>query len=81
MLKLNVKTKRKPEEVVKEALGFFGPDGYGLKITEQSDSCASFEGGGGAVTVFACNEDKGTSVDLETREWDYQVKEFATKIK
>jgi hypothetical protein len=81
MLKLNVKTKRKPEEVVKEALGFFGPGGYGLKVTEQGDACASFEGGGGSITVTACTEDKRTSVDLETREWENQIKEFATKIK
>ena len=81
MLKLNVKTKRKPEEVVKEALKFFGPGGYGLKVTEQSDACVSLEGGGGGITVVACTDDKGTSVDLETREWDYQLKEFATKIK
>ena len=81
MLKLNVMTKSKPEEVVKKALEFFGPGGYGLKVTEQSDSCAYFEGGGGGIQVTACSDDKGTSVDLETREWEYQVKEFAKKIK
>jgi hypothetical protein len=81
MLKLNVRTKSKPEELVKKALEFFGPGGYGLKVTEQNDTCASFEGGGGGVSVIACTDDKGTSVDLETREWEYQVKEFAKKIK
>ena len=81
MLKLNVRTKRKPEEVVKEALGFFGPGGHGLKVTQQSDTCASFEGGGGGIDVTACTDDQETSVDLETREWEYQVKEFARKIK
>ncbi len=81
MLKLNVRTKRKPEEVVREALGFFGPGGYGLKVTEQNDTCAFFEGGGGGIAVTSCTDDKGTSVDLETREWEYQVKEFARKIK
>ena len=81
MLKLNVRTKSKPEEVVKKALEFFGPGGYGLKVTEQSDTCAYFEGGGGGIEVTACTDDKGTLVDLETREWEYQVKEFAGKIK
>ncbi len=80
MLKLNVRTKHKPDEVVKKALEFFGPGGYGLKVTEQSDTSASFEGGGGSVSVTACTDDKGTSVDLETREWEYQVKEVASKI-
>jgi hypothetical protein len=81
MLKLNVRTKSKPEEVVKKALEFFGPGGYGLKVTEQSDTCAYFEGGGGGIEVTACSDGKGTSVDMETREWEYQVKEFAGKIK
>jgi len=81
MLKLNVRTRRKPEEVVKRALEFFGPGGYGLKVTEQSDTCAYFEGGGGGIEVTAYSDGKGTSVDMETREWEYQVKEFAGKIK
>ncbi len=81
MLKLSVKTKRKPEEVVKKALEFFGPSGYGLKVTEQSDTCAYFEGGGGGINVTACTDNTETSVDLETREWEYQVKEFAGEIK
>jgi hypothetical protein len=81
MLKLNVRTKSKAEEVVKKALEFFGPGGYGLKVTEQSDTCAHFEGSGGGIEVTACSDDEGTSVDIETREWEYQVKEFARKIK
>jgi hypothetical protein len=81
MLKLNVRTKRNPDEVVKKALEFFGPGGYGLQVTEHSDTCASFEGGGGSITVVTCTDNQGTSVDLETREWEYQVKEFARKIK
>ena len=81
MLQLNVRTKNKPEVVVRKALGFFGPGGYGLNITGQSDSCAYFEGGGGGVSVTTCADDKGTSVELETREWEYQVKEFAGMIK
>lgn len=81
MLKLNVRTKSKAEAVVKKALDFFGPGGYGLKVTEQNDTCAYFEGGGGGIKVTACSDDEGTSVDIETREWEYQVKEFARKIK
>ncbi len=81
MLKLKTRTKSKPEEVVKKAVEFFGPDGYGLKVTEKTDTCASFEGGGGGVSVTTCTDDKGTSVDLEAREWETPVKEFARKIK
>ena len=81
MLNLNVRTKRKPEEVIKKALKFFGPGGYSLKITSQSDTCIYFEGGGGEVGITTCIDEKGTSVDMETREWEFQVKEFADTIK
>lgn len=80
MLKLNARTQHQPTEVVKKALEFFGPGGYGLKVTEQSDICASFEGGGGEVRVTACADDKGTSVDLESQEWEHQLREFLSKI-
>ncbi|MBE0431129.1 MAG: hypothetical protein IBX67_04810 [Dehalococcoidia bacterium] len=81
MLRLNTRTKSKPEEVVKKALGFFGPDGLGLEVTEQSDTCAYFQREGVYVSITACIDDKGTSVDMVTREFEYQVKEFAGKLR
>jgi hypothetical protein len=81
MLNLNVRTKLKPEEVIKKALEFFGPGGYALKLTSQSDTCIYFEGGGGEVEITTRTDKQGTSVDMETREWEYQVKEFADVIK
>ena len=80
MLKIATKTKMSPEEAIKRAVEFFGPGGYELEVKEQKPDCASFEGGGGGVEVTACSEEKGTSVELESREWDYQVKEFIGKI-
>ena len=76
MLSIGAKTKLKPEEVVKKAIDFFGPKGYKLKVTDQSTDYASFEGGGGGVAVTTSIEGKQTSVDITSREWDYQVKEF-----
>ena len=81
MLNLNVQTKTKPEDVVKKAVQFFGPGGYKLNVVHQEASWAEFEGGGGGVRVVTKPNDKGTSVDIETREWEYQVKEFAGKLK
>lgn len=46
MLNLAVKTKLSSGEVIKRAVAFFGPNGYGLEVKEQSDNCAYFEGGG-----------------------------------
>ena len=82
MLKIGTETKLKPEEVIERALKFFGPDGgYGLSVGEQTDDTVCFEGGGGGVEVVACAGEKGTSVDVVSREWDAQVKEFMTTIK
>ena len=81
MLKLNVTTKMTPEQVIKSALRFFGPEGYGLEVQEQSNSRISLHGGGGRVEIYALTEGTGTSVDLVTREWEYKLKEFAGTLK
>ena len=79
MLKISTTTKLSPEETIKQAVEFFN-SGYGLEVKEQAPNCASFEGGGGRVDVTACAQEKGTSVGLESQEWDYQVKKFIDNI-
>jgi len=81
MLKLAKKSKLSSEEAIKRAVAFFGPKGYGLTVKEQNPTCVNFEGGGGRVQVTACSEEKGTSVEVESREWDYQAREFLRKIR
>jgi len=34
MLRMAAKTKLSPEEIVKRAVAFFGPGGYGLEVEE-----------------------------------------------
>jgi len=80
MIRMSSKTKLKPEEVVRRAVSFFGPGGYGLEVKNKSTDCIYFEGGGGNVGVIASAEGKGASVELVSREWDYQVKEFLSDI-
>jgi hypothetical protein len=81
MLKMEAKTKLGPEEIIKRAIAFFGPGGHGLDVAEQSPGYICFEGGGGVVEVTASAEGKGASVELISREWDYQIKEFLGTIK
>ena len=66
MLKIATKTKLSPEEAIKQAVQFFGPGGYGLEVKAQSDYCTYLEGGG--VEVTTCAEEKGTSVELVSRD-------------
>jgi len=79
MAAYSMNTKLSPEEVLKKAKTYFG-EGLGLEVTDQGPCCASFLGGGGHVTVTARTEEKRTVVDLETREWDYQVQHFMHAI-
>lgn len=79
MARYGKKTSLKPSEVIDRAVKFFGEGGLGLKIVEKTEEMVCFEGGGGHVTIIPCLNGE-TDVDLETREWDYQVKEFMGKI-
>jgi hypothetical protein len=80
MARYGKESKLSPDKVLEKAREFFGPGGLGLEVKEEGEGCATFEGGGGHVFVSACEKGKGSEVDLETREWDYQVKQFMGKI-
>lgn len=80
MLHLVVKTKNKPGEIVKKALEFFGPGGYGLKIIDKSEYCAYFQGGIGGIVITTNTLGEETSVNLVTKDWEYQVGEYARRI-
>jgi hypothetical protein len=67
-------------EILDSAAAFFGEQGLGLEETERNPCCVSFEGGGGYVSVTIADGEKKRSVDVETREWEYQVKKFLGKL-
>lgn len=74
-----VETKLSPEKVLEKAVAAFGEGGAGLDVVEQSRCCARFEGGGGHVFLTVSEADRNR-VDLETREWDYQVRQFMRRL-
>ncbi len=79
-MRYGAETKLGPSEVLDRAAEYFGKE-LGLELSSRDDCCASFVGGGGHVTITVAEGQK-TAVDLETREWDYQVKKFmADKLK
>jgi hypothetical protein len=80
MARYGVVTKLSPEEVINRAMRFFGDGGLGLEAKEEGACCASFTGGGGHVRVTVASKQDLTDVDLETREWDYDVKRFMRRI-
>ncbi|MFW5855924.1 MAG: hypothetical protein ACOC4G_13210 [Bacillota bacterium] len=73
-------TKLNCEQVKKKAQQYFGKEN-GLEEKENSGNCLNFEGGGGHVNVTCCPEEDGpVTVELETREWDRQVKSFMKNL-
>lgn len=82
MLRIGTRTKLDPEATIERAVAFFGPDGgYGLKVNDRTADSVCFSDASGGVDVYACAEENETSVDLISREWDSQVKEFISKIR
>jgi len=80
MLNLSKTSKLSQEEVLAKAKEFFGPGGYGLEITEEATGYVAFEGAGGGVEVIVTPDGKMTSIEITSREWDIQAREFVTKI-
>ncbi|MDY7041222.1 MAG: hypothetical protein SVX38_10200 [Chloroflexota bacterium] len=80
MARYSVETKLSSEKAIEEVITYFGEEGLGLERREQNPCCVYFVGGGGHVSVTVGTGEKKTTVELETREWDYHVKRFMRKI-
>ena len=78
MLKLEIKTQLSAPEATERIKDFLA--GHGLEMQQQRQGCVTFEGGGGYVHADTWREEGRTFVDLETREWEHQVRELANKL-
>jgi hypothetical protein len=68
-----------PSEVVNRARVFFGRGGLDLNVCVSSERCVRFADGG-YVQVSVRDGGNETIVDLETRLWDEQVRDFMTTL-
>jgi hypothetical protein len=80
MINLESKTRLSSEEVIKRLKKFFGKEGQGMELTEDSSQCVTFSGGGGYVTATVCADEGKTRINLVTQEWEYQAKEFLSSL-
>jgi hypothetical protein len=81
MLRMGKQTKKNPQEVLALAISFFGPGGTGLSVVPRGSHTLEFTGSGtDFVLVQAEPKENGTDIDIQTREWDYDVKRFLSKI-
>ena len=81
MLSMTKDSKLKPQDAIKMAVNFFGAKGLGLILKEEDNCSVYFEGAGGGVRVTAAGAKKGSKIDIETTEWESQVKDFLAKLK
>jgi hypothetical protein len=82
MIKYSVKTKLDREDVLQKAKAYFG-DELGLEIEEKVACCLNFNvpNSVGYVSVrLTSEENEPVKVELETREFKYQVEQFMRQI-
>jgi hypothetical protein len=80
MTRYGVKTNLSPVQTIERAVHYFGTEGLGLELTEQSECCATFVGGGGQIQITVTDQAPKTAIELVTRKWDYDVKQFMRQI-
>jgi hypothetical protein len=87
VIRMERQSRLSTNQVIEEARAFFGPGGLGLEVIELAECCARFAGGGGEVYVQAFARQRGTDekpagsrVEIEGREWDYQIRQFLGQI-
>jgi hypothetical protein len=78
-MRYQVTTPLTPREALEQALADFGPDGLGLQLTAQTNLSLVLQGGGGHIAVTA-EPGAPTTLETETREWDYGVQQFMARI-
>ena len=78
-MRYQVTTPLTPREALEQALADFGPGGLGLQLTSQTNLSLVLQGGGGHIAVTAEPGAK-TTLDIETREWDYGVEPLTAVI-
>src|SRR4029450_6722756 len=78
-MRYQVITSLTPREALEQALADFGPGGVGVHIPPQPNLRLVLQGGGGHIAVTAEPGAK-TTLELETREWDYAVEQFMVRV-
>ena len=73
-------TALSPQAAIAYAKNYFGPQGVGPEVIDEHETSVTLMGGGGHVSVVACSGEKQTTLELETREWDYPVRQFMREV-
>ena len=70
-MRYEVMTTLSPQAAIAYAKNYFGPQGVGLEVIDEHETSVTLTGGGGHVIGRCLCGEKKTTLELETREWDY----------
>jgi hypothetical protein len=76
MIRISKTSRISADQIIARAARFFGKDGEGLAETERGACCIYLTGAGGHVMVQVSEQNNQRTVDIESREFEYQVKKF-----
>ena len=78
-MRYQVTTALTRRQALAQALADFGSGGVGLQITSQNNLGLVSQCGGGHIAVTA-QPGAETTLELETRAWDYDVQRFMARV-
>ena len=78
-MRYEVTTGLTPRQALEQAIAYFGHGGMGLRVISQSPQGLVFQGGGGHVGLTV-QPGAITTLELETREWDFAVRRFMEQV-
>jgi hypothetical protein len=78
-MRYEVTTGLTPHEALEQATAYFGRGGVGLQAMAQTPQSLVFQGGGGHVAI-TIKPGATTTLELETREWDFPVRRFMEQV-
>ena len=82
-MRYSAESKLSQDKLIDLAAKYFTSESAGLKVSSKDSSSLCMEALEGFVTVSTCKSDvKGrkTYLEIETREYDYQVTEFLKSV-
>ena len=81
MIAVSFETKKDPKEILDKAIKYF-VNKVGLEIVKQNDCSITFEDKKriGCVNIMVSKKDEKFEVEVESREFEYDAKEFAKEF-
>ena len=73
-------THLNPQQVLREATRFFGPQGLGLELKDCGNDCLQFQDAAGYITVEAHEYASGSKVDVIGPEFEQHIREFMARL-